>query len=542
MVTLPSVQPVGYAYLHTKHGSPTLAPTKTAIREKWRGAGRTAVPGSSVVIVPFESINETATSVDHILLALKYEGVDLPLLEHVLKSVEAAEIAAAFATTPTGEYVRRMGYLWEHFNGRLIENISIPSRRPVKLFSPDRYYVRHKGVVDQRWGVEFNGLGSPAYCPVVQRSPVLEQADAQLWTDYQAFMKLGAGQDLKSNSGRLFKPKLDDSLLARIIRHAYLDETESSFRIESEEPSGNKKEQFVQMLRNAHDGQVVNEDFLTELQRFCVDGRWHEFEYRNRQNWLGNGSRILSSRVTYVPPPAHIVQGMMEVLCDLVNNPHHNDLPAMALAGVVSFGFVYIHPFMDGNGRISRFLAHQSLCNSGKLPHGMVLPLSAAMLDEQEYYSAALIHYSLPMRKLWEVSVSSDPDVPHLEFLGSESSYRYWDADVSAAFALDMGRIALDQKLVHESMFLEAYDKCLVRIANLAPGLSDKDTSAFIRFAATNKSEPGALSINKRKKFPWLNDTQIEVFETLIKEEFAEYFAAVKPESEIDAPVEMRQQ
>jgi len=30
-------------------------------------------------------------------------------------------------------------------------------------------------------------------------------------------------------------------------------------------------------------------------------------------------------------------------------------------AAVVSFAFVFIHPFMNGNGRLSRFLIHHCL-------------------------------------------------------------------------------------------------------------------------------------------------------------------------------------
>lgn len=34
----------------------------------------------------------------------------------------------------------------------------------------------------------------------------------------------------------------------------------------------------------------------------------------------------------------------------------------LVAAACVSFGFVLIHPFMDGNGRLSRFLFHHQLC------------------------------------------------------------------------------------------------------------------------------------------------------------------------------------
>ena len=516
---------MGYAHLQ-KFCEGVLPSKSVATKEKYRGAGRSSIPNGATIVVPFDSIETDASMLDHLLLAIKYEGIELPIIGEVLKQIPAQAIADAFSRTPTSEYIRRIAYLWEHFNNHILEGLVIPARRPVKLFNPDEYYVRKKGKIDPRWNVEFNGLGDLNYCPVVRRNKRLELADERLWSGYEDFIKKGNGQEIKTNPDRLFQPKLNNSLLARTMRHAFLDETESSFRIESEEPSGNRKEQFVQLLRNAHESRKINEEFLSELQRFCVDPRWHEFEYRNNQNWLGNGARTLSSRVTYVPPPPEIVPEMMKTLCELVNSPHENDLPAIARAGVISFGFVYIHPFLDGNGRISRYLAHQSLCNSGKLPHGMVLPLSSVMLDEQESYHAALIEFSEPMRKMWDVSPSSNPDIPNFVFNGNESAYRYWSGDSSAAFVTDMGRIALNQKLIQEAMFLEAYDECIHKIGEHAAGLPDKEVSLLVRMAVANIQAPGSLSKNHRKKFSWLGTEKIGNIESIIQDSFLNYFEA----------------
>lgn len=525
-----STDAVGYAYLRDQCDSILPPSASVAVREKWRGAGRASIPAGATTVVPFEALGQERL-IDHVLLALRYEGVDLSILGEALKRVPAADVLEAFNNAPTGEFARVTGFLWEHFNQQTLEGLNIPKRRSVKLFNPDDYYTRLKGANDPKWGVEFNGLGSLAYCPVVRRDRRLDDADALLWTDYDAFVKKWApAKESALSSNRLFQPKTDNSILARTMRHAFLGETESSFRIESEEPSGNKKEQFIQLLRNAHEGQTIDEDFLATLQRFCVDPRWAEFQYRDKQNWLGNGSRNISSRVTYVPPPANLVPEMMESLCNLINHPHENDLPAMAQAGVVSLGFVFIHPFLDGNGRISRYLAHQSLCNSGKLPNGMVLPLSSAMLDEQETYLAALTDFSAPMRKLWDVSASADPDVPTLSFNGSDLSYRHWDGAASAAFVTDMGRIALDEKLVNEAIFLQAHDVSLTKIQELSCHLPDKEISKLIRLAATNTQNPGTLSGNKRKQFTWIGEEKLAQIESIIEESFAQYIEATRPE------------
>jgi Fic family protein len=43
---------------------------------------------------------------------------------------------------------------------------------------------------------------------------------------------------------------------------------------------------------------------------------------------------------------------------------------------------------MDGNGRLSRFLFHHALCQSGKLEKGLLLPVSVAMKRNEEDYLA----------------------------------------------------------------------------------------------------------------------------------------------------------
>jgi Fic family protein len=44
---------------------------------------------------------------------------------------------------------------------------------------------------------------------------------------------------------------------------------------------------------------------------------------------------------------------------------------------VAAFGFVYIHPLADGNGRVHRFLVNDLLRRDGAVPEPMILPVSA---------------------------------------------------------------------------------------------------------------------------------------------------------------------
>ena len=75
--------------------------------------------------------------------------------------------------------------------------------------------------------------------------------------------------------------------------------------------------------------------------------------------------RIAGSK--HVPPPAYEVPALMEELLETINdNP--DEYTAIELAAYVLHRFVYIHPFQDGNGRVSRLLANLLLMRKRYLP------------------------------------------------------------------------------------------------------------------------------------------------------------------------------
>lgn len=63
----------------------------------------------------------------------------------------------------------------------------------------------------------------------------------------------------------------------------------------------------------------------------------------------------------HVPLPAHSVADAMETLFELLKKEEH----AVVRAVLGHFFFVYIHPYMDGNGRIGRFLMNLMLVSGG---------------------------------------------------------------------------------------------------------------------------------------------------------------------------------
>ncbi len=266
----------------------------------------------------------------------------------------------------------------------------------------------------------FNGLGSLAYCPTVRRTPAIEA---------------GMASDILGRADA-FLGSLGSTMLDRALAWAYLHETEDSYAIEHETPSEEKARAFVQLLHQAHEGRLLTEDYLAELQSSTVTNPLDQAsQFRNEQNWLRGPGRGASG-VTYVPPWPELVEPLMQAWMAFANDVPRQTDPIVA-ASAASFGFVFIHPFMDGNGRLSRFLFHKALCASGQLAKGLLLPVSVAMKRNEADYLATLQTYSKPARERVKVTWIDEGDY-RFEFRTDDAIFRFWDATACAEFGFRM--------------------------------------------------------------------------------------------------------
>lgn len=83
--------------------------------------------------------------------------------------------------------------------------------------------------------------------------------------------------------------------------------------------------------------------------------------FRNRQNWIGPIGCSMEDAYFY-PPPAHVVRGAMANWEKYVHAKQKDPLVQLA---IVFAQLLIVHPFMDGNGRISRLLIPLFLAKKG---------------------------------------------------------------------------------------------------------------------------------------------------------------------------------
>jgi Fic family protein len=179
-------------------------------------------------------------------------------------------------------------------------------------------------------------------------------------------------------------------------------------------------------------------------------------------------------------------------------------------AAVTGFGFVFIHPFEDGNGRIHRFLIHRSLAKLEFAPQGVLFPVSAAMLRTPKAYDAALNAFSKSAMSLIKHEMD---DQQRLTVLNStDKLYRYYDATPQAEYLYEAVAETIRKDLREEIEFLEVFDKAMEAVKMIVD-MPNARASLLIRILRQNR---GILSAKKRRQFPELSDEEIAAIESEI--------------------------
>jgi hypothetical protein len=198
---------------------------------------------------------------------------------------------------------------------------------------------------------------------------------------------------------------------------------------------------------------------------------------------------------------------------------HHlmknGSVPAIIHSSAISYGFVFMHPFEDGNGRIHRFLIHNILSLRGAIPEGLMFPVSAAMLKNPSLYDNSLEAFSIPLMRL--VSYDLD-DHGQMTVQGMTGHlYRYIDMTQQAEALSDFIGLTIEYELVEELNFIAGYDRTRRAVAEIVD-MPDRLIDLFIQLCLRNN---GHLSARKRSThFAFLTDEELIDMESAFGEGF----------------------
>lgn len=394
-----------------------------------------------LLLTPRHAPGETLA--EQLTFALKWEGVDLNVFAALKRSASNTELSEAIRTAPHGRYMRRAWFLFEWLPGGTLDIPDIDTKRAIVLaLEPDKQFALDSGEVSSRHRVRNNLPGTVDFCPLVHTTPSLKSARARGFDQLARQVIGGTHADV----------------IARAAAFLQLSDSKASFAIEEERPRADRTRRWAQAIARAGANSVSIES-LEALQRVVIDdSRFVHLGIRKDEGFIGEHDRD-----TREPLPEHIsaraadltaLLGGIEAFDQRIRRYGFD--PVIAAASL-AFGFVYIHPFEDGNGRIHRWLIHHVLAVTGYTPTNMVFPVSAAMLRELSEYRKVLESYSRELLPLIDWRPNS---LGNVEILNeTRDYYGFFDATAHAEFLYHCVEQTVVDDLPNEVAYLEAYDR-----------------------------------------------------------------------------------
>jgi hypothetical protein len=436
--------------------------------------------------------------------ALRYEGVNLQVLDALFERCGTGPLEEWLTRNPTSAYARRAGFLFEWLTQTSL-NVPPLSKKvnwlPV-LDEELQFGLGKTQDLDRKFRVRNNLPGTRDFCPLVRKS---------------AAIRAHQGHDLRAQMGQILA-KYPPDLLRRAAQYLYLKETRSTYEVEREHPSASRTQRFLNLLKTAPSGEVLSQESLVRAQNSILEPRFQEFGYRSTQNWLGGHSRYRET-VDFVPPRPEDVVGLMQGLCAMSARGRAAalagaDIDPVVHAAAIAFGFVFIHPFIDGNGRLHRYLLHEELSTLGFTPKGTVLPVSAFILSNLDLYGTVLDEFSKPLMARTDFT----PPPPAVPAIGNDPRFfRFFDATAQALFLYRALERTVEHDLEEEIHYLIGVERARARLQDEI----DWPAQSLDLFINVVRQNNGMLSKTKRDShFSWLTDQERDRFVQEVNEAF----------------------
>lgn len=491
----PGAEPIGYRFLVEHFHLNTLPHYRWSyVGPGWDSRAFKYENGPELHLYP-KSYQIENQPLNHLEFALKHEGVNLLVIKQVLSIIDRQIVINYISSYPTGKYAKKIWFLYEFLLDKQLPLDNLKRGSYVTLLDPAHYYCGTPRK-SQRHRVIDNLLGNNAFSPLVRKSFRLKQFEEKqlnLLTD--AVVK-----------------KYDVETLTRAIRYLFTKETIASWEIEREKPDKARTSKFVTLLQKNYSNREFSKKLLIMLQKEIVDPRFALEDYRTFQNYIGEEPQPGDVLVHYITPRPEDIADLMEGLLKSALRMFSSSMDAIVVASVLSFGFVFMHPFWDGNGRIHRFLIHYTLSKLKFSSDGIVFPVSAVMLREHREYDRILESFSYPLNLLirdYQMNERSEMTV----LQETSDYYKYIDFTLIAEYLYRCVEKTIHTDLDKELDFLSRYDKIKSTVKQLVD-LPDRELDLLIRCIQQNQ---GLLS--KRKRDAWfsmLSDKEIKLIEDAI--------------------------
>lgn len=435
----------------------------------------------------------------HLTFALKYEGVNLAILNALFTKIDPEALASWIRAEPFSSYSRRIWFFYEWLTNKRLELADAKAGNFVDALDPRQQYVA-KGYASSRHRVNNNLTGVQDFCPLIWRTKKLDK-----------FIELNLNIKAKQQTGLIHK-----DVLARAAAFLLLKDSKASFEIEGERPGKDRAERWGKVIGQAGLYPLSLQELLRLQTIVIADQRFVHMGLRREGGFIG-----VHAREGGTPIPDHIsakwqdLTQLMDGLIDAYTILKESQLNPVLVAAMIAFGFVFIHPFEDGNGRIHRYLIHHVLAESGFAPTGIVFPVSAVILQHIEDYRCALEATSRPRLEFIEWRPTERGNIEVLN--ETIDLYRYFDATKVAEFLYECVAATVNIVLPEEISYLAQYDKMKTTITSRFD-MPDYIIDLLIRFLQQNNGKLSKRALEK--EFNMLTQSERHELERLYREVF----------------------
>ena len=414
-----------------------------------------------------------------LVFAIKYEGINLLVFKSLFNAITKDKVQDILHIEPSGQYSRKIWFLYEWLQQEQIHvDVDLKKRKYIPLLDAKMQYVI-KGQEAVRQKIINNLPGTVDFCPLIFKTEKLEKyINANL-----------------SDQKNRFLQGIHKDVLQRASSFLLLKDSKASFTIEGENPGNNRAMRWGKAIGQAGDKPLSIEE-LERLQQIVIENtRFLTMGLRNQEGFVGQHDRS-----TGEPIPDHIsakqndIEQLLKGLMATNVVVQDKSYDAVLAAATIAFGFVFIHPFVDGNGRLHRYIIHHILAKKKLTQQGVIFPVSSSILDHIEDYKAVLESYSHPLLDYitWSRTETNNIEVTN----NTIDFYRYFDATKQAEFLYDCVADTLKRVIPEEVSYLQKYDEFKRYLDNHFE-MPDKLVALMVRFLEQNNGTLSKRALEK---------------------------------------------
>jgi hypothetical protein len=402
---------------------------------------------------------------------------------------------------PFGKYARRTGFLYEWLTGERLEVPDVTNGAYVDVLSPKNYLTRRESLRTRRWRINNNLPGTPRFCPLVRRTEPVREA---LQFDLRAAL-----DELDQAFGA--------DILMRTASWLTFKESRASFLIEKEADQADRIQRFAHVIAQ-HCGHIeapLSNGTLRSLQAGILGHDAIGLGLRRSPVFVGQAT-LREDIVHYIAPHFEELAPLLEGLNEF--EVATRGAESVARAAVLAFGFVYIHPMRDGNGRLHRFLINDTLIRDKAVPDGVILPVSATIsssIDFRAGYDRTLEVFSRPFMRRYptayrfgELETYEDGTLSNFifdEYVDASFAWRYPDLTEHVLYTARVIEHTIRTEMADEARVLVIFQRAQQQLKEVIE-MPDQDANRIIRSIKENGWQ---VSGKLKKGYPLLDDERM---------------------------------